>query len=540
MLAERSEFDVVIVGLGPVGAVAANIAGLLGLKTLVLERTDHAYLKPRAIVFDAEIMRIFASIGLAERIAKASRALGGSIYLGADRRPIRTFRARQPAHAKAWYPSNLFYQPELESTLRDGLNRFSNVTVSLKHELVALRDFGGWSTLNVIAHGSSQSLEIRARSVLACDGASSTVRKLLQIPLDDIGFEERWLVVDTFVNGPMRWPSTHAIPEEVQRGEYSLMLCDPARPSTLIPGVGRHRRWEYMLLPGEHDDDVVGSDWLRRQLSQWIDPQDVEIVRSTVYRFRALIAQRWRINNIFLLGDAAHQTPPFYGQGMCHGIRDAAQLMWKLDLVLNNVSPAKLLDSYQEEREPHVREIVAASVAAGAQVCILDPEAAVARDKEFRRIEHERRNAPVAITDVVPPIRAGIIDPKSGGMRLPELAVETGNGHQLDDMIAGRFTLLTRCEEAGNLPASLAAGWQKIAGQTVRVGAVNDSDCSVHDAAGDVSHWLEQRQAYCAIVRPDRYVYAMPCDRANLYDELTMLLEKLLLSNASSVGVHRT
>ena len=540
MLVERSEFDVVIVGLGPVGAVAANIAGLLGLKTLVLERTDHAYLKPRAIVFDAEIMRIFASIGLAERIAKASRALGGSIYLGADRRPIRTFRARQPAHAKAWYPSNLFYQPELESTLRDGLNRFSNVTVSLKHELVALRDFGGWSTLNVIAHGSSQSLEIRARSVLACDGASSTVRKLLQIPLDDIGFEERWLVVDTFVNGPMRWPSTHAIPEEVQRGEYSLMLCDPARPSTLIPGVGRHRRWEYMLLPGEHDDDVVGSDWLRRQLSQWIDPQDVEIVRSAVYRFRALIAQRWRINNIFLLGDAAHQTPPFYGQGMCHGIRDAAQLMWKLDLVLNNVSPAKLLDSYQEEREPHVREIVAASVAAGAQVCILDPEAAVARDKEFRRIEHERRNAPVAITDVVPPIRAGIINPKSGGMRLPELAVETGNGHQLDDMIAGRFTLLTRCEEAGNLPASLAAGWQKIAGQTVRVGAVNDSDCSVHDAAGDVSHWLEQRQAYCAIVRPDRYVYAMPCDRANLYDELTMLLEKLLLSNASSVGVHRT
>jgi len=240
------------------------------------------------------------------------------------------------------------------------------------------------------------------------------------------------------------------------------------------------------------------------------------------------------------LGDAAHQTPPFYGQGMCHGIRDAAQLMWKLDLVLNNVSPAKLLDSYQEEREPHVREIVAASVAAGAQVCILDPEAAVARDKEFRRIEHERRNAPVAITDVVPPIRAGIIDPKSGGMRLPELAVETGNGHQLDDMIAGRFTLLTRCEEASNLPASLAAGWQKIAGQTVRVGAVNDSDCSVHDAAGDVSHWLEQRQAYCAIVRPDRYVYAMPCDRANLYDELTMLLEKLLLSNASSVEVHRT
>jgi 3-(3-hydroxy-phenyl)propionate hydroxylase len=539
MLAERPEFDVAIVGLGPVGAVAANIAGLLGLKTLVLERTDHAYLKPRAIVFDAEVMRIFASIGLAERIAKASRALGGSIYLGADRHPIRTFRARQPAHAKAWYPSNLFYQPELESILRDGLNRFSNVTISLKHELAALHDFGGWSALNVIAHGSSQSLEIRARFVLACDGASSTARKLLQIPLDDIGFEERWLVVDTFVSGPMRWPSTHAIPEEVQRGEYSLMLCDPARPSTLIPGVGRHRRWEYMLLPGERDEDVVGGDWLRRQLSQWIDPQDVEIVRSAVYRFRALIAQRWRINNVFLLGDAAHQTPPFYGQGMCHGIRDAAQLMWKLDLVLNDVSPARLLDSYQVEREPHVREIVAASVSAGAQVCILDPEAAVARDKEFRRIEFERRNAPVAITDVVPPIRAGIIDSNSGGVRLPELAVTTGDGHPLDDMLAGRFTLLTRCEEAEDLPAELAAGWQRIAGQTLRVGAVNDSDCPVRDAYGEVSNWLAQRQAYCAIVRPDRYVYAMPSDRESLYEHIRILLETLLLSKVSSEEVHR-
>jgi 3-(3-hydroxy-phenyl)propionate hydroxylase len=539
MFAEHSDFDVVIVGLGPVGAVAANLAGSLGLKTLVVERTEHAYLKPRAIVFDAEIMRIFASIGLSERIAKASRALGGSIYLGADRRPIRTFRARQPAHAQAWHPSNLFYQPELESVLRDGLNRFNNVTVSLKHEVAGVRDVGGLSELKVIPEGSSHASEIRARFVLACDGASSTVRKSLQIPLDDIGFEERWLVVDAFVSGPMRWPSTHTIPEEVQRGEYSLMVCDPARPSTLIPGVGRHRRWEYMLLPGERDEDVVGSAWLTQQLSQWIDPQDVEIVRSAVYRFRALIAQRWCIKNVFLVGDAAHQTPPFYGQGMCHGIRDAAQLIWKLDLVLNGVSPASLLDSYQMEREPHVREIVAASVRAGAQVCILDPEAAVARDREFRRLEHERRDAPVAMTDVVPPIRAGIIDPKSGGMRLPEFAVETGDGCKLDDMLAGRFTLLTACEEVDRLPDELAAGWQRIAGRTLRVGAA-DSDCPVRDASGEVSHWLEQREAYCAIVRPDRYVYAMPYDRENLYAQLTALFGELLLSQVGNAEVDRT
>ena len=414
------------------------------------------------------------------------------------------------------------------------------MTVLLKHELSAIGDAGGSSALKVITDGRSQALEIHARFVLACDGASSTVRKSLQIPLDDFGFEERWLVVDTFVNGPMRWPGTHAIPDEVQSGEYSLMVCDPARPSTLIPGVGRHRRWEYMLLPGERDEDVVGSDWLKRQLSQWIDPQDVEIVRSAVYRFRALIAQRWRAKNVFLVGDAAHQTPPFYGQGMCHGIRDAAQLIWKLKLVLDNISPANLLDSYQVEREPHVREIVAASVTAGAQVCILDLEAAVARDREFRRIEHERLDAPAAMTDVVPPIRAGIVDPKSGGMRIPEFAVGTGDGRRLDDLLAGRFTLLVRCEDADDLPDELAARWQRIAGQTLRVGAVDDSDIPVRDASGEVSRWLEQRAAYCAIVRPDRYVYATACDRENLYGQLAVLFGELFSSQVGSAEVNRT
>jgi 3-(3-hydroxy-phenyl)propionate hydroxylase len=187
-----------------------------------------------------------------------------------------------------------------------------------------------------------------------------------------------------------------------------------------------------------------------------------------------------------------------------------------------------------------VREIVAASVTAGAQVCILDPEAAVARDREFRRIEQERRDAPVAMTDVVPPIRAGIVDPESGGMRLPELAVETGDGRKLDDLLAGRFTLLTRCEDMDSLPDELAAGWQRIAGQTLRVGAADDSDSPVRDASGDVSRWLEQCKAYCAIVRPDRYVYAMPYDRQNLYNQLTALLGELLISQESSAEVNRT
>lgn len=523
-------FDIAIVGLGPVGAVAANLAGAAGFRTLVVERSDQPYLKPRAIVFDAEIMRIFESIGLAAEISQASRPLEGSIYLGADRKPIRTFRARPRAHELAWYPSNLFYQPQLERILREGLRRFPNVTVLHEHDVTAVRQHDGQCTLSLLSLNTEQlharpSFEASARFVLACDGASSTIRKALRIPLEDIGFEERWLVLDAMVRGPMRWPSTHAIPDEVRSGRYSLMVCDPVRPSTLIPGVGEHRRWEYMVMSGESDEDVVGEQWLRQQLALWIDPDDVEIIRSAVYRFRALIAQRWREQNVFLVGDAAHQTPPFYGQGMCHGIRDAAQLMWRLRLVMDGVASSASLDSYQIERQPHVREIIAASVAAGAQVCKLDPEEAARRDAEFRRIEAERGNATVAMTDVVPPIRAGIVDATTGGMRLPELAyvMSDGSRRRLDELLAGRFTLLGSRGAVQSLPADLAARWRELDGQEITLSPPGTSVGNVGDEQGSLAKWLEGRQAQWVIVRPDRYVYATAADQASLARHIEQL-----------------
>jgi 3-(3-hydroxy-phenyl)propionate hydroxylase len=522
-------FDLAIVGLGPVGAVAANLAGAAGLKTLVVERARQPYLRPRAIVFDAEIMRIFDSIGLAAEIAKASRALEGSIYLGADRKPIRTFRARPRAHELTWHPSNLFYQPQLEGILRDGLTRFSNVTVMLEHDVTDLRQSDEGCHLSIAAVNESASSEAQAQFVLACDGASSTIRKSLQIPLDDIGFEERWLVLDALLNGPMCWPSTHAIPEEVRSERYSLMVCDPARPSTLIPGVGRHRRWEYMLLPGERDEEVIGEAWLREQLALWINPEDVEIVRAAVYRFRALIARSWRVQNVFLVGDAAHQTPPFYGQGMCHGIRDASQLLWKLRLVLDGIASPELLDSYQTEREPHVREIIAASVAAGAEVCKLDPEAAEARDTEFRRIEAQRGDAPVAITDIVPAIHAGLTDPASGGMRLPEFVFSTPQGlsGRVDQLLAGRFTVLALEEDGMD---EITVRLRKLNGQVLILVSPEAPSRYARDADGRFASWLERQHARYAIVRPDRYVYGTAPDLWTLNLQLERLLDEMSLS----------
>ena len=493
-MSSGAQADLIIVGMGPVGAAAANLAGAAGLRTIGVDRDLQPYLLPRAIHFDAEIMRVFASLGLRDDIAAATRPLGGSVYLGSDLKPIRTFRSPGPAHAAAAHPSNLFYQPQLEAILRANLGRYPHVDLRLGHHVrsVVQDDAKCLVTIDTL---DGAVVDLEAPFVLACDGASSPVRKSLGITLDDIGFEERWLVVDTFVRGPMRWPDAYAIPAEVRDGRYSLMVCDPARPATLIPSVGDHRRWEYRLEPDESDDLVTSDAWLRNEIGAWVDVDDIEIIRAAVYKFRALIAHRWHDDRVFLAGDAAHQTPPFFGQGMCHGIRDAAQLVWKLRMVLDGTASPALLETYQVEREPHVRTIVAASVAAGAAVCITDPEQARRRDEEFRAIEAARAATSVAMTDVVPPIAAGVIDPATGGMRLPEFALDPVEGPgRLDDMLDGRFALLSMAAGAVNPATALSLNCIAIAPEADRDGAI--------------AAWLSARSARWAIVRPDRYVHS--------------------------------
>jgi 3-(3-hydroxy-phenyl)propionate hydroxylase len=538
-MTSSEHFDVVIIGLGPVGAVAANLCGQAGLRTLVIERGAEPYLLPRAIHFDAEIMRVYQSIGLGDRIAALTRPLGGSVYLGCDAKPIRTFRGQDTRTSLGWPASNLFYQPQLEGVLREGLSRYPNVTVRLAHELRTLTQV---PTGTIVGFGPVDSRECReslAQFVFACDGASSPTRKMLGIALDDMAFEERWLVVDTFVRGPMRWPSAYQIPPEVRDGGYSLMVCDPSRPTTVIPGSGQHRRWEYMLLPQESDEAAMEPAQISRLLSDWIDPAHVEVVRAAVYRFHGLVAHRWRVGSVFLLGDAAHQTPPFFGQGMCHGIRDAAQLVWKVRLVLDGVADAALFDTYQEEREEHVRAITAASVAAGAAVCILDPAAAARRDERFRAEEAARGDATVSMTDIVPAIRAGVIDELTGGARLPQPPIEDTEraGVRLDDLLSGRFTLLTfDATPLEDLAPNAAAMWRAIRGQTICLSPVSSSSAKrvIRDVTGALHEWMTARNARWVVIRPDRYVFGAASTSSQLSILLDLLSRKLRPGSADA------
>lgn len=340
----------------------------------------------------------------------------------------------------------------------------------------------------------------RARYAIACDGSRSAVRKALGIALDDLDFEEPWLVVDAEVDGPVRFPDLWGVPEAADLQKLSVMLCDPQRPTTIVPGRGNHRRWEFMLLPGEDDSAMMAPDRVAALVAPYLDGVPHRVVRAATYRFHGLIAERWRHGHLFLAGDAAHQTPPFFGQGMCHGLRDAANLAWKLEAVLRGEAPDALLDTYQPERDPHVRAVISAAVGAGRYICVLDPAAAAARDAAMRRAAADRNHGTAA--DLIPALSTGIVARGTAGAGERFIQPRIGD-RLLDDVTGGGWRLFTR------------TAIDSVAGATVVA-------LDTLDDGGAIAAWLELRGAEAVLLRPDHYVFGTgrPADLIAMRDAL--------------------
>jgi 3-(3-hydroxy-phenyl)propionate hydroxylase len=292
------------------------------------------------------------------------------------------------------------------------------------------------------------------------------VRKACDIAFEDLGFEEPWLVVDVLVDDPSRLPTAN------------LQICDPARPTTCVMmGEGRHR-WEFMILPGETPQQVSTDRAVERMLAPWKVDGAVRIERKTVYTFRARIARQWRKGRVLLAGDAAHQTPPFAGQGMCSGLRDAANLAWKLAAVTKGEADQALLDSYQPERAPNLRATIDMAIMMGRMVCTTSRLGAALRDLKFglARMLGKLPDSPPAY----PPIAAGAIlaGSKAAGHYFPQ--VVASDGSRLDDVLGPGLWLITRHDLAEARLAPFAA----------RLRA-----------------WLDHHSVEAVLVRPDRHVF---------------------------------
>ena len=514
------DYEVAIVGCGPVGATAANLFGHAGLRTLVIERDSEPYPLPRAVHIDHEMMRIFQSVGLAEAVLPLMREAHGHIHIGADGGVIRYLGSAGLPKRYGFANDYFFFQPELEAALQAALARHPHVEMRRGTALTALAQTQDGVTLTTQRGNATQ--RVTARTLVACDGANSFVRKALGIRLADLQFHEPWLVVDAEVDGPITFPDFAGVPAGADLQRLSVMLCDPKRPATLVPGRGNHRRWEFMLLPGEDDLAMMQPDRVKALIAPYLRGVPHRLVRAATYRFHGLLAERWQEDCVFLAGDAAHQTPPFFGQGMCHGMRDVANLAWKLALVLRRNAGRALLDTYQAEREPHVRAVVDAAIAAGRYICERDPDVARQRDETLRQAMG--KPAPASASDLIPPLRAGVVDrhgaaPATGARFIQPFVDVGGRRMLLDDATGGGFVLLAASGDAfAGLSDARRAMWRRLGGKMVAIGEAPEVEgvVSVRNGAGELAGWLAQHAAIAVLLRPDCYVYGIAKEAADV------------------------
>ncbi|MGA2494061.1 MAG: bifunctional 3-(3-hydroxy-phenyl)propionate/3-hydroxycinnamic acid hydroxylase [Roseiarcus sp.] len=333
--------DVLIVGAGPTGLTLANLLGRMGVRTLVVERNATTVDEPRAVSIDDESMRVMQAIGLSREIEAIVASGYGSRYLSPSR---RCFALVDPISKEYGFDKrNGFQQPELEDELRRGLDRWTTTRCLFRHEFVAFRQ----TNAGVVAEAQAPDggdISISSRYLVGADGGRSSVRKQLGVALEGSTFAERWLIVD--------------LARTENRFRHTEVFCDPRRPSITLPGPGGIRRYEFMLRAGEDELAMVQEAFVRRLLEETGPDRDAELRRVRVYTFHARSSSKWREGRVFLAGDAAHLTPPFAGQGMNSGLRDAHNLAWKLAEALAAADAEPILASYEIERKPHAWEMI--------------------------------------------------------------------------------------------------------------------------------------------------------------------------------------
>ena len=396
-----SHYDAVIAGCGPVGAALANLLAARGLTVCIAEKHRAVYNKPRAITFDWEGIRVLQFCGVAEEFSKGIRPHPGTDFRGLDGQVIKLFDPLPPPWDLGWPPTFTFVQPEMERRLREALVRRETVTLLTGHSVEGFRDEGERVCADIVDLDTGGTETVTGDFLIGCDGANSGMRQALGLPLEDLGFDESWLVVDALQQRET------AIPAK------GTQFCWPWRPASFIPGPGKLRRWELKIMPGETPAEFDDPARVRAVLAGHVDTDAVEIWRGAAYRFAARIGTEWRKGRVLLAGNAIHQTPPFLGQGLGSGIRDAANLAWKLVHIKRTGFNAALLDSYRDERRPHVVAVVEAAKKFGRIVGELDMDRARARDAALMadlkagRMETRRQK-------FAPDLKTGILDAEPG------------------------------------------------------------------------------------------------------------------------------
>ncbi len=487
---------VVIVGAGPTGVTAATLLARYGVDCLVLDRWPGLYPQPRAVHLDDEIHRIIARLGLADEFAAISRPALGLRLVDNRFRTLAEFN-RDPGRSVHGFPqANMFDQPELEALLRANLERHPNAQLRGDAEVTDIVTGGAHIRVTFTDRSDGRAHQVDADYLLGCDGANSIVRARIGSAMRDLNFQQRWLVVDVASDRDLgQWDGVHQV-------------CDPDRAGTYMRIGPTRYRWEFQLLAGETASDFDTLDRLRPLIKPWTSTVPIgglTLLRVTEYTFRAQIADRWRRENVFILGDAAHLTPPFIGQGMGAGLRDAANLAWKIAGVHHGTLAPDVLETYEREREPHTRYMIRLALGVGWAMT------------GGGRLGNVARRAVLPRLRLIPGLRGKVVDSRTPALHRsawvrtslrPRRLAGTlcpnprlRDGQRFDDVLGDGFVLITTARPSAADETALRR--RKVA-------------VLVAEAGSSVGAWLRRGRVTAALVRPDRTVARAGRDLAAL------------------------
>lgn len=514
--------DIAIVGAGPVGTLLAILLGKKGKHVTLIERWPHIYDRPRAVTMDHEVARILATFGI-DADNDAAIEFHEELYYwkNANREDLQIVDWKSVSPS-GWRVTYWFNQPELEA-------RLHKIAVTIP----AIKLIRGWEAISLVENtdrvtltlqetqelegSGNQRQEIQARYVVGCDGANSFVREQLDIEVVDKGYFFDWLILDMVPHGdykvsPAQW-----------------QLCDPERPTTLVPGGPGRRRWEFMVKPGESPEEIAKPESAWQLLEPWgLNPQNATLERSAVYRFQAQWAKHWRVGRCLIAGDAAHLMPPFAGEGMCAGLRDAVSLHWRLDAIIDGKADDALLNSYESERIHHACHYIDFSQELGNIICISDADEAAERDRTMMAALAARNHEP--ITGDLVHLGPGVWCPETpaaGELSTQGVVEYNGACDRFDQAVGqGWFIVGLETDPAVALSSKQLDELGVVEGSTISIGA-RGSGCEAVDVNGTYAKWMASIDARYFIVRPDFYVAATAKSAVELsqrFDEVWLKL----------------